>query len=152
MFGQLFDLDEQARDVATACDPEVAAVIGSSIDRTQLGGRTVAQLWARDRSTLVRRMTGGGGATVARVVPNHDQQTAIDFVAERIPRAEKRGEAASLQELLAVLCQRQALLRRVRRDIQLDGWLKAWLYLHVPLTVALLGALTVHVLTTFFYW
>jgi hypothetical protein len=44
------------------------------------------------------------------------------------------------------------VLRRLRSDIRLQGWLKAWLYLHVPLTVGTLAALVVHILSTFIYW
>jgi hypothetical protein len=44
------------------------------------------------------------------------------------------------------------VLRRIRRDIQLQGWLKAWLYVHVPLTFATIVALLVHILTSFLYW
>ena len=76
----------------------------------------------------------------------------IDFVAERSPRANKRAEAANLQALLSILCRRQAILRRIRADIRMQGWLAVWLYVHVPLTIALLGALVVHIVSTFFYW
>jgi hypothetical protein len=34
----------------------------------------------------------------------------------------------------------------------LYGWLKIWLYFHVPITIALLVALVLHILVTFFYW
>jgi hypothetical protein len=54
--------------------------------------------------------------------------------------------------LIVLLCRRQAVLRRIRRDIQLQGWLRLWLYIHVPLTFALLAALIVHIMSTFMYW
>jgi hypothetical protein len=44
------------------------------------------------------------------------------------------------------------ILRRIRRDIRLTGWLRLWLYVHVPLSIALLGALSAHILVTFVYW
>ena len=58
----------------------------------------------------------------------------------------------NLQALVAVLCRRQAVLRRIRRDVRLQGWLRLWLHVHVPLTFALLAALIGHILTTFMYW
>ena len=152
MFEELFELGNQSRALGEACDPEVGAVVASSIDRTRLGGGPVAQLWARDGSKFLRRVATGGSSTASNVLPNPDQRAVIEFVAERVPRADKRGEAAKLQQLLAALCRRQAALRQIRRDIQLDAWLKAWLYLHIPLTVALVGALLVHVATIFLYW
>ena len=88
----------------------------------------------------------------AALVANPDQQPLIDFVASRIPRAEKRTEAQRLQDLLDVLVRRQSLIRQLRRDISLRGWLRIWLYIHVPMTIALLVALIIHIVTTFIYW
>ena len=105
-----------------------------------------------DRSRIVRRGGAEGRSTASTSASNRDQQAVIDFVATRSPRANKRGEAANLQALLSILCRRQAILRRIRADIRMQGWLGVWLYVHVPLTIALLGALTVHILSTFFYW
>lgn len=58
----------------------------------------------------------------------------------------------SLQKLLDTIAKRNALLDRVNRDITLRARLGVWLYLHVPLTIALLAALFVHVLAVFMYW
>lgn len=144
LFAELFELDRQARAAAQKCAPDIAVAVDSSIERTTLGGGVYEQLFSVDRSFYVR----GAGAPVVNV----DQQGAIDFAAERLPRAEKGAEAANLQQLIVLLCRRQAVLRRIRRDIRLSGWLRIWLYVHVPLTFALLIALIVHVLATFFYW
>jgi hypothetical protein len=144
LFAELFDLDKQARAVTRRCAPEVTIAVDSSIERTTLGGGLTAQLLGRDGSFFIR----GEGAPLRNV----DQQAVIDFVADRLPRAEKGAEAANLQQLIVTLCRRQAVLRRIRRDIRLRGWLKIWLYFHVPLTAALLVALVLHVLVTFTYW
>lgn len=149
LFAELFEMDRQARTLGERCEPSVRLAVTSSIERTAVGGGALAQLLGRDGShTMAAAETGGA----ARLVPNPDQQPVIDFVARRLPRAEKGGEAAVLQELVVVLCRRQLLLRRIRRDIRLAAVLRAWLYVHVPLSVALLGALLVHILVTFLYW
>ena len=57
-----------------------------------------------------------------------------------------------LQPLVVLLCRRKAVLRRICRDIRLRGWLKIWLYFHIPVTLALLFALALHILSTFAYW
>jgi hypothetical protein len=147
MFGELLTIDGTARDVARKCDPSVALAVTSSIERTAIGGGAYSQLFGTDRSLFQP-----SGAAAAELAGNRDNQAVIDFVAARVPRAAKRVEAESLQELVALLCRRQALLRRIRRDIRLQAWLTVWLYLHIPMTVALLTALTVHVLATFMYW
>jgi len=76
----------------------------------------------------------------------------LDYVSHRVPRADRRTEAADLQQLVLILYRRQAVLRRIRRDIRLHAWLKVWLYLHVPLSIALIVALIAHILATFLYW
>lgn len=149
LFAELFDLDTRGRDLSRACDPAIGIAVRSSIERTTVGGGVFAQLAGVDRSWFVRSDRDGTGSALVR---NVDQQAAIDFVAERVSRTAKRGEPATLQALVAVLCRRQAVLRRIRRDIRLQGWLRLWLYVHVPLTFTLLAALIAHILTTFLYW
>jgi hypothetical protein len=144
LFAELFALDKESRSLAQKCAPEVGTAVASSIERTTLGGGVYAQLFSGDESLFVR----GAGAPMR----NADQQAVINFVADRLPRAQKGIEAANLQQLIVVLCRRQAVLRRIRRDIRLRGWLKLWLYFHIPVTFALLFALVLHILSTFVYW
>jgi len=147
LFGELFDLDAEGRKLSERCDPEVRVAVETSIARTALGGGVLAQLLGSDGSKFVRGESASSGA-----ISNRDQQPVIDYVADRLPRANKRGEAATLDALLGVLTRRQSVLRRLRTDIRLSAALKVWLYVHVPLSVALLGALVVHVVVTFLYW
>jgi hypothetical protein len=151
LFAELFELDTQARDLAGRCDPTAALAVKSSIERTVIGGGVFRQLFGADNSWLMLADAGAGTAG-AKIVANADQQAAIDFISERLPRAEKRAESAVLQSLVTLLCRRQMILRRIRRDIRLNGWLKLWLYVHVPLSIALLAALSVHIVVTFIYW
>lgn len=151
LFGELFDLDARARELADGCSPAAALAVRSSIERTAIGGGPLAQLTGHDRSVMMLASTAEGGSA-SRLVSNTDQQAVIDFISSRLPRAERRSEAAVLQELVTVLCRRQMILRRIRRDVRLNGWLKVWLYLHVPLTLALIVALLVHATVTFMYW
>ena len=51
-----------------------------------------------------------------------------------------------------LLDEKSQLLARLRRDISYKAMMDIWLYLHVPLTFALLAALTAHVISVFFYW
>jgi hypothetical protein len=37
------------------------------------------------------------------------------------------------------------MLARMRRHLRLKGWLQAWLYVHVPMTFALIAALSAHI-------
>ena len=39
-----------------------------------------------------------------------------------------------------------------RKDIQLQAWLEVWLYVHVPMTMAMLVGLVIHIVVVFLYW
>ena len=54
--------------------------------------------------------------------------------------------------MVALLRKRQAQLAQIRRHMRLKALLEVWLYIHVPLTVGLLGALTAHIVSEFYYW
>ena len=144
LFAELYELNKRGMTLGRQGSARVQQAVSSSIERTAIGGGLRDQLLARDSSLIA--LEGG------KPQPNPDQQIAIDMVAELIPRSEKAQEVVVLEELLSVLCRRQTILRRLRKDIQLQGWLQVWLYVHVPLTIALIGALVVHIITTFFYW
>jgi hypothetical protein len=57
-----------------------------------------------------------------------------------------------MRDLHFVLLQKQQLVRKARNDIYLNARMRSWLYLHTPLSVALLAAIVAHVLTIFLYW
>ncbi len=144
LFGELYELNQQGIKTARSCGPEVQTAAISGIQRTAIGGGVLSQLFARD---LSRFETLDGVQQ-----PNPHQAPLIDLVSKRIPRADKHDEVTALQDLLVILCRRQAVIERLRKDIRLQGWLQAWLYVHVPLTAATLTAVVVHILVTFIYW
>lgn len=146
LFAELFELDNKVREVAIRAPEDINMAVTSAVERTAIGGGIYSQLLGRDQSLFVPPSSGGKPAS------NRDQQPVIDLIAERIPRASKVAEAELLELLLEVFCRRQAVLRRIAVDIRLRGHIRAWLLIHVPLTVALLVALTVHIVTTFIYW
>ena len=60
--------------------------------------------------------------------------------------------AAAIPRVRSLLSRRRALLDQMRRQMQLRALLEIWLYVHIPLTVALLAALTAHIVSVFYYW
>jgi hypothetical protein len=149
LFGELFDLDQQVQASAERCAPAMQTAVDSSIERTTIGGGAWAQLFRGDRSRFLRSDESGGPPVLVR---NRDQRAVIAFLARQIPRADKSDETALLQQLLLLLSRRQVILRRLRLDIRLQGWLKLWLYLHVRMTLALMAALAIHIAVVFIYW
>ena len=83
---------------------------------------------------------------------NVDQRAILELIARSAPVARADADADAHGRLVPLIARRQALLARIRKDIQLQGRLKIWLYVHVPISVALLVALVIHVLVVFLYW
>jgi hypothetical protein len=141
--GELESLDRQISRLAARGDADLRAVVDSALELTRLGGSTAAVLSGRDRSGV--RVDG-------RARANRDQAAVIQHLATRVPKASRQREAELINELLELFGRRQVLLRRLRQDARLRGLLRVWLFFHVPLTVALLAALTTHVVSVFVYW
>lgn len=55
-------------------------------------------------------------------------------------------------KVVALLKQKEAALTRLRRHLKIRALLEIWLYVHVPLTFALIAALSAHIISVFFYW
>jgi len=127
------------------CDAELQGMALSALDLTRLGGSAWQQLSARDHSRI--QVAGQG-----KPLPNPEQAVIIQALTRRIPDARKQSEAEVLNELLALFGRRRVILHLLRRDIRLKGLLKVWLLVHIPLTAALLAALSIHIFSVFIYW
>jgi hypothetical protein len=56
------------------------------------------------------------------------------------------------ERVVVLLRRRDGQLEQIRRHMRLKALLEVWLYIHVPLTVALLAALSAHIVSVFYYW
>jgi hypothetical protein len=65
---------------------------------------------------------------------------------------EQMGASEETAKVLSLLRKREAQLDQIRRHLRLRAMLEVWLYIHVPVTIALLGALTAHIVSVFYYW
>ena len=126
---------------------DVQEVISSAINRTEVGGAMLAQLRGRDDSSVVLPEAAGG-----RAVPNPDQSAAIMWLVDQQSRSQDPNKVNRLQELSDMLGAKQVVLGKLRNDICFHARLQIWLYLHVPLTFALIAALLAHVVSVFLYW
>lgn len=147
LFDQLADIDRRSKRVASDLADGFADLVQSGIRRTELGGTLWARLRQQDNSKIVLPDTGQSGP-----VSNAGQEAALDWLAEQQSRASDADTAAKIGELSALLRNKRKLLRQLREDLRLQAGLELWLYVHVPLTAALLMALAVHILTVFLYW
>lgn len=144
LYREVGEIDKQLLKQASRLGTEVETAVASALERTQVGGGAVAQLRARDDSQV---MLPGQG-----LVPNPGQQPIIDFVVDRLAQTSHREQSELLREISNQLGARGRLLRRLRRDVQIQALLKIWLYVHVPLAFACLAALVAHVISVFLYW
>ena len=87
------------------------------------------------------------GFTVA--VNNRTKSKIDDFLAGEAA-SDKQAEA--LRKLIDLLTRKKSLAGRVARDIQFQALMEIWLYIHVPLTLGLIAALTAHIVSVLFYW
>ena len=145
-------LKDEIAETCEKLDSELQMTVSSAIERTDIGGSTVDMLLARDRSTMCRTVFGMDEITRVDIVPNTAQQALIDFIAKRIPRGRRASEPELLLNLLNLLTRRQQLLKDLRSSLQLKARTRVWLFFHTPITVALLVALIIHVVSVFFYW
>jgi hypothetical protein len=128
---KIADLDKQARELALGLPDNINQLVLTAAQETRIGGS-----WRRQLSGI-------------------DPDCATAAAVEKLQTIGKtlRGEQARVnQQLYTVLLRKQELLATVRRDVAYKARLDLWLYLHVPASLALLAALTAHVVSVFFYW
>lgn len=128
---KIADLDREARRVALELPNEINTLVLQASQATRVGGNLFQQL----------RMHH----------PDCPTTLALDRV---LALGAHLGEAQAKanRSLCGLLLRKQALLRRARCEVAYRARMQVWLYLHVPLSVALLAALTAHVVAVFFYW
>lgn len=128
---KIADLDRDARRVALELPNEINALVLASSQETRVGGGLRQQL---------RRQHPDCPTTKALA--------QVMALGARVPD----DQAQAHRSLCELLVRKQALLGRARRDVAYRARMQLWLYLHVPLSIALLAALLAHVLAVFFYW
>jgi hypothetical protein len=62
------------------------------------------------------------------------------------------GQADAIETVADLLERKSAALGRIRKHLRIKALLEVWLYVHVPLTFALIAALAAHIVSVFFYW
>lgn len=154
MLEEIAELDQNALALADAIDPKIHAIVLRSVERTRLGGGVWAQLTSRDasdqaldrlREAIAEREKQQTGITTG------EQPTMFAMVDFLAAKATDRS-SETIRKLIDLLSRKKVLASRVARDIQLQALMEFWLYIHVPLSIALLAALTAHVVSVFFYW
>lgn len=154
MLEEIGEIDQNALTLADAVDPKIHSIILRSIERTRLGGGVWSQLTSHDDSESAISSLREAATTRDKEVKKGKGEAKtmfamVDFLAAETS-SDKQSEA--LRKLIDLLTRKKTLAGRVAKDIQLQALMEIWLYVHVPLTIALLGALTAHIVSVLFYW
>lgn len=131
MMRDVASLDAECRAAALPLGDEVNQLVLDAAERTSIGGG-------------VRRILSG----VDENCPTHAAISGVQHLAEHA--ASENSE--QFRSLLGLLARKEDLLQRARRDVRFKSLLDVWLFLHVPLSFALIGALIAHIVSVFFYW
>lgn len=124
MLAGLRALDRQLHDAAQPLARGHAELVQRSLEGSDAGG----SLWERLTGRYPRC---GNRATLDELRPQRDPNLAqVVFLLER----------------------KEAALALARRQARIKAYLEIWLYLHVPMTFALIAALIAHIVSVFFYW
>ena len=116
-----------------------------------------AQPLAVEETRIVQRSLDDDpcpGGPFARLSGNYPKcQTARACIAlsARIDAAPD-GQKQAIVAAVKLLQRKDAVLERIRQQMRIRALLEVWLYVHVPLTFALIAALAAHIVSVFFYW
>jgi hypothetical protein len=131
MLARIAVLNDELRASAMGIDDASARLVNRAIDRTEIGGSAWQQLRGRYPHCATAAALVGIDAIVARSSP----ESQVGY-----------------RRLRVLIDEKMQILARARRDISYKAMMDIWLYVHVPLSFALLAALLAHVVSVFVYW
>lgn len=149
---QIQDIDRQALSIASELGDETHERVLKSIRKSQVGGGVFKILFGGHRSQDIESLVGEARLSQDENVKQKDASSTMAFMASQI--AQGREDASELLRQLTDLLigRKEQLLQQLRRDLQFKAMMDLWLYIHVPMSFALLAALIVHIISVFFYW
>ncbi len=130
MLEGLRSMDRQLHDAAQPLDHRYAELVRKSLQDDPFGGG------------LLRRLFG--------FYPKSKARKTLAALSSEI--AFRPGEENPIERLDGLLARKETKLARLRKHLQYKARLEIWLYFHVPLTFALIAALSAHIVSVFFYW
>jgi hypothetical protein len=119
--------------------------------------QVAAQPLAEDDTEMVMLSTeenpfaGGIFRRLSGRYPKSGTRRALNELRRRLPTLVGEEEDA-VANVVNILERKAVALARLRRHLRLKALLEVWLYIHVPITFALIAALVAHIISVFFYW
>ena len=131
MIDAVMKLDRQLQVAAQPLGVEDTAIVRRSMEDNPF------------RGGVIRRISGN--------YPNCRTAHALREMRRRMALATAE-QADAIETVVKLLERKTAALGRIRRHLRIRALLEVWLYVHVPLTFALIAALAAHIVSVFFYW
>lgn len=129
---KIAELDELACTRALDLPDEVNTLVLKARHETRIGG------------TLFQQLSGEQKDCPTRI--------AVQQMLHLGEKYNRDDQPKIMRDLYSALLRKEKLVLRARTEIMLKARMECWLYLHAPLGIALLAALTSHIVSIFFYW
>jgi hypothetical protein len=154
-------LDENCLSLASEMGEQIYHAVLTIVEGTAIGGSAWQQLSGK-AAVISFSEEGSAGSMRENSIPKLFTAKTIrvrdslkfseDILQKYVVEAENTEQIGQAGDLLGLMTRRHDLVQRLRGDVRYHALMKAWLYLHVPLSIALLAALVIHVIVVFFYW
>ena len=128
---RIAEADKLARQIALVMPDAINNTVNRACRETSIG------------LGLIDQLTG--------YQPNCPSAKAVDDLTE-MGKDLSPEQRKLYRELYTIMVRRLSLVKRARQDLMYRARLGIWLYLHVPFTIALLVAMTAHIIAVFVYW
>ena len=130
MLNEVSNLDTMLDNAAQPLDDKYISIIRAAIDKTKLS-----------RSIFRRFNVAPKGC--------HTSKALVFFQKE--VRNVDGNERSDILDLISVLELKNSLLLKIRKHARYKALLQLWLYVHIPVTFALIAALIAHIFSVFYY-
>jgi hypothetical protein len=130
MMAQIAEADQEIRESSTGVSQELSTALLAAAQETRIGGGLFRKLSGTDPTCATNKA-----------------RRLLEF-----NYAEMGAQDPNITKIIALVIRKSNLLRRARRDVQVQTLMRIWLFFHVPMAIGLLGALVAHVFSVFFYW
>ena len=130
MLEEITNINRILNEAAQPLDNKYIPLVRRSIDKNQMGGSIFKRLSKNNKKCETRK--------------------ALDYFKTEVTLAEI-GSQPNILNIIAILERKNSLLIRIRKHVRYKALLQIWLYVHVPVTFALIAALIAHIVSVFYY-
>ncbi len=159
-------IDKKALDIARQIDSHVHEMMAYSIHTTLKSRQPASKKAATDMFAFgetIKEASKASYCSLTKIDPGMVEESTIDpkmamssdpqlrLAAIIIDLSFNRSPGEKLQQLLDLINEKAACINKLHLDRVYNSRLKIWLMFHVPLSLATLIALVIHIVSVFYY-